>query len=278
MGNIRTVSCNSERRTLVSSDTVLFDLTDHVAVITLNRPAVRNAMNRELSHALLEALHRVREEGDIRAAVITGAGRTFSAGADLKERAESGRAADASVASVIEANRATGLARMTIEKPLIAAIDGYCLAAGFELALICDIRICTPEARFGLPEIVRGFFPGGGGPQRLIRAIPQAMAMEMILTGDPIDAPTALRVGLVSRMVSEGELLPTAFQLAQRIAGHAPLAVKAVKEVAQAALDETLEQSLRFGSTLRWIIGQTEDAREGPRAFAERRAARYQGR
>jgi len=262
----------------VSSDTVLFDLTEKVAVITLNRPAVRNAMNRELSQALMEALQRVRDEEGIRAAVITGAGRTFSAGADLKERAQSGRAADASAASVIETSRAAGFARMVFDKPLIAAVDGYCLAAGFELALLCDLRICTPEARFGLPEITRGFFPGGGGPQRLIRAIPQAVAMEMILTGEAIDASTAQRVGLVSRVVLEAELLPTACQMAQRIASHAPLAVKAVKEVAQAALDETLEQSLRFGSALRWIIGQTEDAREGPRAFAERRTPQYQGR
>ena len=262
----------------MSSDTLLFDVTDQVAVITLNRPEVRNAMNRELSGALAEALQRVRDDSDIRAAVITGASRTFSAGADLKERAQSGRAADASVASAFETSRAAGFARMAIEKPLIAAIDGYCLAAGFELALICDIRICTSEARFGLPEITRGFFPGGGGPQRLIRAIPQTVAMEMILTGDPIDAPTALRVGLVSRIVPEQELLPAARRIAQRIAGHAPLAVKAVKEVAQTALDETLEQSLRLGGALRWIIGQTEDAREGPRAFAERRAPRYHGR
>lgn len=262
----------------MSSDTLLFDLTDRVAVITLNRPAVRNALNRELSQALMEALQRVRTDEDIRVAVLTGAGRTFCAGADLKERAQSGRAADASVASVIEASHMTSFARLPMEKPLIAAIDGYCLAAGFELALTCDLRICTPEARFGLPEITRGFFPGGGGPQRLIRAVPQAVAMEMILTGDPIDAATALRIGLVSRLVPEDELLPIARQIAQRIAGHAPLAVKAVKEVAQTALDETLEQSLRFGSTLRWIIGQTEDAREGPRAFAERREPRYQGR
>jgi enoyl-CoA hydratase/carnithine racemase len=262
----------------VSSDTLLFDLTDRVAVITLNRPAVRNALNRELSQALMEALQRVRTDEDIRVAVLTGVGRTFCAGADLKERAQSGRAADASVASVIEASHMTSFARLPMEKPLIAAIDGYCLAAGFELALACDLRICTPEARFGLPEITRGFFPGGGGPQRLIRAVPQAVALEMILTGDPIDAATALRIGLVSRLVPEDELLPIARQIAQRIAGHAPLAVKAVKEVAQTALDETLEQSLRFGSTLRWIIGQTEDAREGPRAFAERREPRYQGR
>jgi E-phenylitaconyl-CoA hydratase len=262
----------------VQSDSLLFELTDKVAVITLNRPAVRNAMNRELSSGLIEALQRVREADDIAVAIITGAGRTFSAGADLKERAQVGRVADASAASVIDTTHAAGFARMTVEKPLLAAIDGYCLAAGFELALLCDIRICTPEARFGLPEITRGFFPGGGGPQRLIRAIPQAMAMEMLLTGDPIDAPTALRVGLVSRIVPEAELLATARQMAQRIAGHAPLAVKAVKEVAQTALDETLEQSLRLGSALRWIIGQTEDAREGPRAFAERRAPRYEGR
>jgi len=140
------------------------------------------------------------------------------------------------------------------------------------------MRICTPEARFGLPEITRGFFPGGGGPQRLMRAIPQAMAMEMILTGDPIDAATALRVGLVSRIVPADELLPTARDIAQRIAGHAPLAVRAAKEVAQSALDAPLEQALRFGGALRWIIGQTEDAREGPRAFTERRPPRYQGR
>jgi E-phenylitaconyl-CoA hydratase len=262
----------------VSSDTLVFDLSDNVAIITLNRPDVRNAMNRELGGALREALQRVREDPDIRVAVLTGAGRTFSAGADLRERAQVGRAADASAASVIEPGHAAGFATMALDKPLIAAVDGYCLAAGFELALICDIRICTPEARFGLPEITRGFFPGGGGPQRLMRAIPQAVAMEMILTGDPIDAPTALRVGLVSRVVPETELLPTAQQIAQRIAGHAPLAVKAAKEVAQSALDETLAQSLRFGTALRWIIGQTEDAREGPRAFAERRAPRYQGR
>ena len=262
----------------MSSDTVLFELTDQVAVITLNRPAVRNAINRELGSALMEALQRVREEADIRAAVITGAGRTFCAGADLKERAQTGRAADASVASVIEASHTTGFARMVMEKPVLAAIDGYCLAAGFELALMCDIRLCTPDAKFGLPEITRGFFPGGGGPQRLMRAIPQAVAMEMILTGDPIDAPTAQQVGLVSRIVSVDELLTTASQIARRIASHAPLAVRAAKEVAQSALDETLEHALRFGGALRWIIGQTEDAREGPRAFTERRPPRYQGR
>ena len=144
----------------MTSDTLLFDLTDKVAVITLNRPAVRNALNRELSQALMEALQRLRTDEDIRVAVLTGAGRTFCAGADLKERAQSGRAADASVASIIEASRAASFAHLPMEKPLIAAIDGYCLAAGFELALTCDIRICTPEAHFGLPEIHVASFLG----------------------------------------------------------------------------------------------------------------------
>jgi enoyl-CoA hydratase/carnithine racemase len=234
-------------------------------------------MNRELREALLEALTHVRNDPTIRVAILTGADGTFSAGADLKERAQGGGANAATVATVIEARREESFARFPMEKPTIAAIDGYCLAAGFELALTCDIRICTPSARFGLPEISRGFFPGGGGPQRLIRAVPQAIAMEMLLTGDPIDAQTAKQVGLVSRIVSPEALLATAQQLAQRIAGHAPLAIRAVKEVAAAALDETLEQSLRFGSALRWIIGQTEDAKEGPRAFAEHREARFHG-
>jgi E-phenylitaconyl-CoA hydratase len=261
----------------VSSDTVQFDLADGVAVITLNRPSQRNAMNRELRGALMNALQRVRQASDIRVAVLTGAGGTFCAGADLKERAQEGRGDADKVETIIEADRHQTFSTMAMEKPLIAAIDGYCLAAGLELALTCDIRICTPEARFGLPEIIRGFFPGGGGPQRLVRAIPQSAAMEMILTGDQIDAATAQQFGLVSRVVPQEALLDTARQIAQRIAGHAPLAVKAVKEVAQASLDETLDQALRFGSTLRWIIGQTEDAKEGPRAFAERREARFQG-
>jgi E-phenylitaconyl-CoA hydratase len=167
---------------------------------------------------------------------------------------------------------------MKFEKPLIAAIDGYCLAGGMELALACDIRICTPDAQFGLPEITRGFFPGGGGPQRLARSIPQSMAMELVLTGDRIDAETALRVGIVSRLVPTEALMPTATKIATRIAQHAPLAVRAAKEVTSAAMDQTFDQAMRLGGTLRWVVGQTEDAKEGPRAFAEKRDPEYKGR
>ncbi len=155
-----------------------------------------------------------------------------------------------------------------VAKPLIAAIDGYCLAGGLELALACDLRIATPASTFGLPEVQRGFPPGGGGVQRLVRAIAQAPAMEMLLTGDRIDAETALGWGLVSRVVPAEELTPTAEGLAARIAENAPLATRAVKELALASPDHTLEQALRLGGALRWIVGQTPEAQEGPRAFA----------
>jgi len=264
----------------VSSDTALFELVDHVAVITLNRPAQRNAINQEMGETLMGYLRRAREDGDIRAVVLTGAGGTFSVGADLKERASGGgaRQLDNLPAAVIEADLSARWSTMKFEKPLIAAIDGYCLAGGMELALVGDIRVCSPDAQFGLPEITRGFFPGGGGPQRLARTIPQSIAMELILTGDRIDAETALRAGIVSRVVPTEELMPTAMQIATRIAGHAPLAVRAAKEVAQAAMDETFDQAMRLGGALRWVVGQTDDAKEGPRAFVEKREPRYQGR
>lgn len=275
-----TAAPNQRNGEAVSSEALLFDIEDHVAVITLNRPAQRNAINQEMAQALMRCLRRVREDSAIRVAVLAGAGGTFSAGADLKERASGGggRQLDRAPAAVIEADASARWSTMKIEKPLIAAIDGYCLAGGMELALTCDIRICTPDARFGLPEITRGFFPGGGGPQRLARSIPQSIAMELILTGDRIDAETALRVGIVSRMVPREDLMPAAMTIAARIAGHAPLAVRAAKEVAQAAMDQTLDQAMRLGGALRWVVGQTEDAKEGPRAFAEKRAPRFQGR
>ena len=263
----------------MSDEDLIFEVDGPVAVITLNRPAKRNAITEEMGERLAECLQRIRSDDAIHAAIITGAGGAFSAGADLKQRAASGgvRAKDQSPATIIDARLAPDWSRVPMEKPLIAAIDGYCLAGGMELALICDIRICSPAAQFGLPEITRGFFAGGGGPQRLARAIPQSLAMEIILTGDRIDAEAALRSGLVSRVVAADALMDTAKQIAGRIAGHAPLAVRAAKETAEAALDQPLDEALRLGQTLRWIIGQTDDAKEGPRAFAEKREPKYRG-
>lgn len=263
----------------MSDEDLGFAIDGAVAVITLNRPAKRNAITEEMGERLAECLQRIRRDNAIHAAIITGAGGAFSAGADLKQRAAGGgaRAKDQSPATVIDARLAPEWSRVPVEKPLIAAIDGYCLAGGMELALICDIRICTPAAQFGLPEITRGFFAGGGGPQRLARAIPQSLAMEIILTGDRIDADAALRSGLVSRVVPSDSLMDTAHKIAARISSHAPLAVRAAKETAEAALDQPLDEALRLGQTLRWIIGQTDDAKEGPRAFAEKREPKYRG-
>lgn len=262
------------------SDTLRFAVTDGVALLTLNRPEALNALNRELVGALMEALHTIRDDDAIRVGVLTGEGRAFSAGADLKERAAGGAPGPGggSPASFFAADTGFSFATFDTGKPLIAAIGGHCLAGGLELALTCDIRIAADDSRFGVPEITRGFFPGAGAPQRLPRMIPQALAMEMLLTGDPIDAAGALHAGLVSRVVPREQLLPTAMEIARRIAAHAPLAVRAVRELAYAANDMTLAQAMRFGGSLRWIIGQTDDAAEGPRAFAEKREPRYEGR
>ncbi len=256
----------------MADDAVLFEVHDHVAKVTLNRPGAMNAINRDLSRGLSESLERIEDDPRIRVGILTGNGRAFCAGADLKERAASGEgggAAGSSVQAFVDARVGAGFPTLQLKKPLIAAINGYCLAGGLELALICDIRIAVPDARFGLPEITRGFFPGGGGPQRLPRMIPQALAMEMLLTGDAIDAETALRAGLISRIVLADELQPTAQRLAARIAQHASLAVRAVKELALTSPEMTLDQSLRFGI----LVDTSSSARQRiGSASAERRS------
>ena len=251
------------------NESVLFEVEDQIAVLTLNRPESMNAMNPSLSQGLQAGLQRIHEDPEIRVGILTGSGRAFCAGADLKERARGGDSGAGwhSVEAYIDGYGRTPQPTM---KPLIAAINGYALAGGFELALRCDLMIASTNARFGLPEIVHGFFPGGGGPQRLPRAIPRAVAMEMILTGDPIDAETALGCGLVSRVVAPDELMPTARKLAMRVAEHNPLALRAVKEVADSSGDMTLQQSLRFGNALRWIIGQTDEAMVGAQKWVDR--------
>jgi enoyl-CoA hydratase/carnithine racemase len=247
----------------------------HVAVVTLNRPEALNAMNRAIRDELMDATFRVKNDDNLRVMVLTGTGRAFCAGADLKERAKGDSDQSSGPASVI--NSSPSFTTLDIGKPIIAAINGYALGGGLEMSLACDIRIASKNATFGLPEIVRGFFPGGGGPLKLPRLIPRAMAMEMLLTGDPIDADTALQWGLISRVVEPEELLSTAMQLANRIAGHAPLAVKANRELAYATDDMSLSQVQRMSAFSRWIVGQTEDAQEGPRAFVDKREPNYKG-
>jgi enoyl-CoA hydratase/carnithine racemase len=248
-------------------------------VMTLNRPESMNAFNSELIAAVGEAWGRVREDSDIRSVVITGAGdRAFCAGADLTQG--DGPAASAGPAGHFEADPGPRFDEFDAKKPLIAAINGHALGGGFEIALVCDLRIGAENARarLGLPEITLGFFPLAGGPMRLPRAIPQAYANEMLYLGRRLSMQEALQWGVISRLVPQDELLPTAQEMAAQVAGYAPIAVRAMKELINAQGDMTLSQANRFGGSLRWIVGQTEDSKEGPRAFAERRQPDFKGR
>lgn len=258
------------------NDAVLLDVAGGVATITLNRPEAMNSMSRDLSEGLGEAVREIRTNDAIRVAVITGNGRAFCAGADLKDRSATGRGFN-SPTDVFTTAPGGGLGAVDTKKPIIAAINGYCLGGGFEMALTCDLRIASEAATFGLPEITYGFFPGAGGPVRLPRFIPQALAAEIVLLGERFDAATALRYGIISRVVPPEQLLETAHAMASRIAGFAPVAVRAVTELMRSQGDMPLERALRLGSSLRWIVGQTEDAKEGPRAFVEKRVPQFKG-
>ena len=259
-----------------TSTTVLeVEVNNRVALLTLNRPESRNAMNTELRSALAQAWKQVRDDDEIRVAVLTGNGVAFSAGADLKERA-AGRSMNGGASDFLLPSGAPNPAELG--KPSIAAINGYCFAGGMELALSCDLRFAAQSAQFGLTEITHGFFPGGGGPQRLMRQLPHAVALDILLTGDRFTAEDAHRLGIVSRLYPDEELMPKTMEIAERMASYAPLAMRALREVAYASPDLPIERALRFGSSYRWIVGQTDDAKEGPRAFAEKRTPEYHGR
>jgi E-phenylitaconyl-CoA hydratase len=255
--------------------TVLVDVQDGVATITLNRPDAMNAINGEMAEALMAALTRVRDDDAIRCGILTGAGRAFTVGADLKRRVENqerGRGP-----TPFPVTPPTTYYTFDTTKPMIAAVNGYCLGGGFEITLTCDIRIASTQAVFGLPEITMGFFPGGGAPQRLPRLVGASAAMEILLTGDRFEAGRALEIGLVNRVVQPEDLVPEAQRIAARIASHAPLAVRGLREVIYQGLDMPLAQALRWGGAMRWAIGQTDDAKEGPRAFAEKRPPEFTG-
>lgn len=255
---------------------VVFEQSDHTATITINRPEAMNALNREVREGLAESLIRFRDDPELWVVILTGAGeRAFSAGADLVEMSR--RSRDEFHASFW----AQGIPSLThdlkIWKPVIAAVNGYCLAGGLELALACDIRLAAEHAQFGLAEVTRGIIPGGGGTQRLPRLMPLGPALELLFTGERISAQDAWRLGLVNRVVPAAQLMGEARRLAARINANAPLAVRAVKESALRGLDAPLDQGLRVESFFSRVIRDTEDSREGPLAFAEKRQARFQG-
>jgi enoyl-CoA hydratase/carnithine racemase len=246
-----------------------------IAVITINRPEKRNALDAEHYQALSEAWTRVRDDDAIRVAVVTGAGdKVFSAGADLKSFI--GR--EVSMSEIWQTQKGMLLNRgLEIWKPVIAAINGHCLAGGMTLMLATDIRITADQATFAVTEVKRGIIAANGGTQRLPQQLPHAIAMELLLTGDAIDAETAARWGLVNRVVPSDKVMETALGFARRIAANAPLAVQAAKELALRGSDQGLAAGLRFEQFVNHILQRTEDAAEGRQAFAEKRAPNFTG-
>jgi enoyl-CoA hydratase len=258
-----------------SYETLLLERRDRVAIITINRPEKRNALNiqtREEGAALLEEL---RTDDSVGVVVFTGAGdKAFIAGADIAEFA--GRTA--AMQREVMLGRSLFTAIDTFPKPIIAMINGYCLGGGCELALACDIRIASENASFGQPEINLGIIPGGGGTQRLTRLVGEGKAMELILTGDIIDARTAYNIGLVNDVVPADQLETKTMGLANRIAAKGPIALRLAKEAVKLASRSTLDEGLRREIDLFALCFATEDKDEGVKAFLEKRKPAFKGR
>jgi E-phenylitaconyl-CoA hydratase len=261
---------------------VTFETTERIATLTINRPLAMNALDRETLASLNKAWIDFRDNPELWVAIITGAGvKAFCAGADIKVLSHYYNSTTPTERKA-KADREPGLGGITrnleIGKPIIAAVNGYCLAGGLEIALACDIRIASETATFGLTEVSRGIMPGAGGTQRLPRLIPLGKSLEMILTGESIDAREAYRIGLVNKVVSSDQLLPEAMKLAERICRNAPLAVRAAKEAVYRGLDLPLSEGLRLEEFLADPVRQSEDAKEGPRAFFEKRPPLFKGK
>lgn len=263
--------------TLENTDKVLYEVDDHLARVRLNRPEKLNAMDPETYRALSEAWMEIRDDSDVWAAIVTGEGeRAFSAGADLNETIRPGeRGWDEFWRTQEEMILNNGL---EVWKPIISAVNGYCLAGGMTLLLATDIRIAGEDAEFGLSEVKRGILPGNGGTQRTIRQLPYPDAMELLLTGDRIDADRADELGLVNEVVPTDEVEATAEEYAERILSNAPLAVQAIKELAVRGRNMSLPDGIRLEESFGRHLQETEDAAEGVAAFREDREPEWEGK
>jgi enoyl-CoA hydratase len=256
-------------------EVVLVEQRGRVAVVTMNRPEKRNALDGQMRCAFLGVMDRLRRDANTRAIVLTGAGdKAFVAGADIGEF--EGR-------SPVDQYRIMRLptvfdALERSPKPVIAAVNGFCLGGGMELALACDIRIASTNAKFGQPEVNLGIIPGGGGTQRLPRIVGLGRALRLILTGEMITADEALKLGLVEEVVDPGALIDRAMGIAEQIASKSPVAIAAAKEATRAAMSLPLEEGLRLETSLFQLCFSSEDKAEGVRAFLEKRAPNFSGR
>ncbi len=253
--------------------TLIVERQDRVGLVQFNRPKALNALNIEMLGELMDALDALDLDDRIGAMVITGNEKAFAAGADIKEMEHF------SAIDVWMDNFIPRFHRMkTIKKPLIAAVSGYCLGGGNEVALACDMIIASETAKFGQPEVSLGIMPGAGGTQRLTRTLGKALAMEMILNNRILTAQEALQYGLVNRVVPLDQYLDTALLLAKEIAGRAPLAVRLAKEAINQALELPLTQGMDAEARAFYLLFASQDQKEGMRAFSEKRPALWSGK
>ena len=264
---------------------VEYEVTGHVALVTLNRPEAKNAINPEVGVRLYDAWNAVRDDDQVRVAIIRGTGNCFCAGADLGQLIPLVSGArkpenewDERVVANGQITSGALLRNFNTEKPVIAAINGHAIAGGMELVQGTDIRVASSAARFGVQEVKWALFPAGGSSVRLPVQVGFAKAMELMLTGDLMDAQAALECGFLNHVVETDQVLEKAMEIAEKIAANGPLAVKAIRQSARECLGMPEADALRHESTISGPVFQTEDAREGPLAFMQKRKPAYKGR
>ncbi len=250
-----------------------FQVEGRVAVIRLDRVEARNAINQEMAQAIESAIDRFETDDDLWVAILSHRGPVFSAGADLKEIA-----AGNADALWTERGGFGGIVERERVKPLIAAVDGHAVAGGTEIALACDLRVATRGSKFGIPEVKRSLVAAAGGLVRLPRVLPPAIAMELALTGDTIDAERAHELGMINDLCEPGSVVDCAMELARRIIANAPLAVRASRQLVLDAPNQTDTEGMRAAGRAFSMIASTEDAAEGPLAFIEKRPPVWKGR
>ena len=256
--------------------TLIYEKKENIGVLTINRPQRMNAISNELTSELKKFLDEIENDDELRVLVITGAGdKAFVAGADINELVDR----DALIGRRVSRQRQEIFSRIeNLHVPAIAAVNGYALGGGLELALACSIRICSDKAQFSAPEVKLGIIPGDGGTQRLPRLVGLGRAMEMILTGDFIDAEEAYRIGLVNKIVPHEELMEKAMELAKKIASRPPLAVRYAKEAVNRSMEGSTISGFALESFLHALSCTTEDKKEGVSAFLEKRKGKFKGR
>ncbi|MEI2714288.1 MAG: crotonase/enoyl-CoA hydratase family protein [Nocardioides sp.] len=261
----------SERAGQGAEAAVLTDVRGHVLVVTINRPEAKNAVSGAVAQGIAAAMDRLDSADELRVGVLTGAGGTFCAGMDLKGFLTGD-------SPMVEGRGFGGLVEAPPRKPLIAAVEGFALAGGFELTLACDLVVAAEDATFGVPEVKRALVAGAGAAMLLPQRIPLAQAMELLLVGDPITSGRAAELGLVNRVVASGAALDAAVELAEKIAANGPLAVAATKQVAREGSGWSADEAWAKQMEILMPVFVSEDAQEGPRAFAEKRAPQWKGR